>query len=187
MEEEFVDIPVTITWSDNNDSDGNRPSDVTIRLYADGIEVDSYVCSSAESWSYTFTEKPRYTENGEEITYTVNYELPYGEYQSFLIFDTDYGIYTPVTAADSVAFTVERVGRFVLVGEVLPEPTDPETEEPTDSSSSESSSEADTGINVSVPPVKGTSAVIMTLVIISVICLVIIVALVYTYTSKQDY
>ena len=72
VEEEFVDIPVTITWSDNNDSDGNRPSDVTIRLYADGVEVNSHVCSSVESWSYIFTEKPRYSENGDEITYSVN-------------------------------------------------------------------------------------------------------------------
>lgn len=72
VEEEFVDIPVTITWNDNNDIDGNRPSDVTIRLYADGVEVDNHVCSSVGSWSYTFTEKPRYTENEDEYNYTVN-------------------------------------------------------------------------------------------------------------------
>ncbi len=70
---EFVDIPVTKTWSDNNDKDGNRPASVTARLYADGIEVDSHALTAAENWKYTFTEKPRYQEdNKTEIVYSVN-------------------------------------------------------------------------------------------------------------------
>lgn len=72
-EEEFIDIPTSITWNDNNNTDLNRPANVTIRLYADGAEVDSHVCSSAENWSYTFTEKPRYQEDGfTEIIYSTN-------------------------------------------------------------------------------------------------------------------
>ena len=70
---EFVDIPVTKTWSDNNNRDGNRPESITARLYADGVEVDSHVITAAENWSYTFTEKPRYKEdNKTEIVYSVN-------------------------------------------------------------------------------------------------------------------
>ncbi len=70
---EFVDIPVTKTWSDSNNRDGNRPSTITVRLYADGIEVDSHVLTAAENWNYTFTEKPRYKEdNKTEIVYSVN-------------------------------------------------------------------------------------------------------------------
>ena len=70
---EFVDIPVTKTWNDNNDKDGNRPESITVRLYADGVEVDSHVLTAAEKWSYTFTDKPRYQEdNKTEIAYTVN-------------------------------------------------------------------------------------------------------------------
>lgn len=122
-----------------------------------------------------------------DITYTVTYTLPYGEYQSFLIFDTDYGIYTPSTSAEGFSFTVERIGRFILVGELLPEQTDPETGDPSDTSDELSSQAGTSDINVSVPPVKGTSAVIMALIIIAVILLVIIAALVYTYAFKQEY
>lgn len=70
---EFVDIPVTKTWNDSADKDGNRPESITVRLYADGVEVDSHVLTAAENWSYTFVDKPRYQEdNKTEIVYTVN-------------------------------------------------------------------------------------------------------------------
>ena len=69
---EFVDIPVTKTWNDNNNADGNRPASVTARLYADGVEVDSHVLTAAENWQFTLAEKPRYPEDNEtEIVYTV--------------------------------------------------------------------------------------------------------------------
>lgn len=70
---EFVDVPVTKTWSDNNNKDGNRPESVTVRLYADGVEVASHVLTAAENWNFTFTDLPRYQEdNKTEIVYTVN-------------------------------------------------------------------------------------------------------------------
>ena len=70
---EFVDIPVTKTWNDNNDKDGNRPASITARLYADGVEVDSHVLTAENGWSYTFKDKPRYQEdNKTEIVYSVN-------------------------------------------------------------------------------------------------------------------
>ena len=69
---EFVDIPVTKTWNDNNNADGNRPASVTVRLYADGVEEDSHVLTAAEGWQFTFVEKPRYQDdNKTEIVYTV--------------------------------------------------------------------------------------------------------------------
>ena len=69
---EFVDIPVTVTWNDNNNADGNRHESVTARLYADGVEVDSHVLTAAENWQFTFVEKPRHQEdNKTEIVYTV--------------------------------------------------------------------------------------------------------------------
>jgi hypothetical protein len=70
---ELVDIPVTsILWNDNYDADGNRPASVTVRLYADGVKVDSHVLTAAEDWQFTFAGKPRYQEDGTtEIAYTV--------------------------------------------------------------------------------------------------------------------
>ena len=149
-------------------------------------EREKYKILDVFDFGFTNVLGEKYLPAGD-ITYTVNYELPYGEYQSFLIFDTDYGIYTPVTSAESFSFTVERIGRFILVGELLPDPTDPDTEDPSSTSDGPGSSQENTtGVNVSVPPVKGTSAVIMALVIISVIFLVIIAALVYNYAFKQE-
>ena len=66
-EAEFVDIPVTKTWNDSNNKS------ITVRLYADGVEVDSHVLTAAENWAYTFTEKPRFQDDFKtEIVYTVN-------------------------------------------------------------------------------------------------------------------
>jgi len=45
---EFIDVPVSKTWADNNNADGNRPDSVTVRLYADGVEVASHVLTAAE-------------------------------------------------------------------------------------------------------------------------------------------
>ena len=167
---------------------------VTDKLTADELaellaasEREKYQILDVFDFSFTNVLGERFLPKGD-ITYTVNYELPYGEYQSFLIFDTDYGMYTPVTSADDFSFTVERIGRFILVGELLPEPTDQETEDPAGTSEGVGSSQEGTSdMNVSVPPVKGTSAVIMALIIIAVIFLVIIAALVYTYAFKQEY
>ncbi|MBO5702127.1 MAG: bacterial Ig-like domain-containing protein [Clostridia bacterium] len=166
---------------------------VTDKLTAEEIallipesEREKYRILDVFDFGFTNVLGERFLPKGD-ITYTVNYELPYGEYQSFMIFDTDYGIYTPATSSEAFSFTVERIGRFILVGELLPDQTDPETQDPTDTSDELSSQEGTSGINVSVPPVKGTSAVIMALIIIAVILLVIIAALVYTYAFKQDY
>ena len=72
-EAEFVDVPVAKIWNDNDNKDGNRPDSITVRLYADGVEVDSHVLTAAEDWEFTFTEKPRYQEDGKtEIVYTLN-------------------------------------------------------------------------------------------------------------------
>ena len=70
---EFVDIPVTKTWNDNNNKDGNRPDTITVRLYADGVEVDSHILTAGDNWAFTFVEKPRYQDDHKtEIVYTVN-------------------------------------------------------------------------------------------------------------------
>ena len=70
---EFIDVPVTKTWNDNNNKDGNRPNAITVRLFADGVEVDSHVLTAADNWAYTFAERPRYQEDHKtEIVYSVN-------------------------------------------------------------------------------------------------------------------
>ena len=71
---ELIDIPVGQIWNDTNNKDGNRPASVTFNLYANGVLNDSAVLSEDTGWNFTFTEKPRYDENNEEIVYTINEE-----------------------------------------------------------------------------------------------------------------
>ncbi len=59
------------TWDDNNNQDGIRPSSITIRLYADGVEIDHKVVTAADGWAWSWTGLDKY-KNGREIVYTIS-------------------------------------------------------------------------------------------------------------------
>ena len=65
-----MDLTVNVSWIDNNNQDGVRPENITIRLWADGVEVDSVVVTEEMGWSYTFENLNKFA-NGEEIVYTI--------------------------------------------------------------------------------------------------------------------
>ena len=60
------DITVKKVWEDGGNEDANRPGYVTVRLYADGMEIASAQVepregetgSASKPWSYTFTDLP---------------------------------------------------------------------------------------------------------------------------------
>ena len=58
-------------WDDDGDRDGIRPDSITIRLYADGVEIDSKVVTEADNWAYEWTGLPKYRDGGIEIVYTI--------------------------------------------------------------------------------------------------------------------
>ena len=88
-----TEVAVTKAWSDNNDQDGIRPANVTIRLLADGTEVRNAVLSGGESgWSHTFTELPL-NNAGQAITYTITE-------------DAVTGYTTAITGTAAAGFTV---------------------------------------------------------------------------------
>lgn len=98
---ELISIPVTKTWNDDNNRDGNRPQSVTVNLYADGVPVDSAVISADSGWVATFVDMPRCYEDGTEIKYTVD-EDPVDWYASVV---NGYNItnnYQPVTTSSTV-------------------------------------------------------------------------------------
>lgn len=131
-----------------------------------------------EVFEFTFTDK-----NGEEfipasdITYSVEYALDTEKYSSFLICDTEMGRYTPFSEASRFSFTLQKSGRFILVGEEIPE-TQPET--------SDTLGETTSDIPASTTPTE-RSPIILVLVIVSIILILIIAGLVYTYVFKQYY
>lgn len=57
------DIRVTTVWQDENDRDGLRPKEITVRLLANGQPEKEIQVTEEQGWSYTFEKLPRY-ENG---------------------------------------------------------------------------------------------------------------------------
>lgn len=58
------------TWDDKDDQDGKRPDSITIRLYANGKQVDTKTVTAKDDWKWSFTNLPKYAD-GKEITYTI--------------------------------------------------------------------------------------------------------------------
>ena len=94
-------------WNDANNQDGKRPTEITVRLYADGTEVNSKTVTEEENWRYAFTNLPKF-KAGKEIVYTVtedpvkNYTAVYSDVKD------NYDItnkYTP----GKTSVTVEKV------------------------------------------------------------------------------
>jgi len=69
-ESERTSVNVTKMWEDDDDRDGIRPKNVTVRLYADGIEIDSAVLNAENGWHHSFEGLYKF-EDGKEIVYTV--------------------------------------------------------------------------------------------------------------------
>ena len=76
-ETEFVkDITVEKVWDDNNNVKGNRPESVTVQLTANentsynNQQLEKVVLNDTNNWTHTFTNLPKYTEQGNEISYS---------------------------------------------------------------------------------------------------------------------
>ena len=68
---EKVAVDVTKNWV------GPATDSVTIKLLADGAEVESAVITAADNWMHTFSNLPKYAADGHEIVYTVDeYDVP---------------------------------------------------------------------------------------------------------------
>ena len=67
-----VNIPVEKVWNDNNNQDGVRPSEVIIKLLANGEDTGKTVTLNAQNnWQASFDNLP-VKENGNTIIYTIS-------------------------------------------------------------------------------------------------------------------
>ncbi len=66
----MIDLEGTKTWDDADNQDGKRPESITVRLLANGDEIEAVEVSEETEWSYVFTDLPKF-DNGEEINYTI--------------------------------------------------------------------------------------------------------------------
>ena len=75
---DLTSVSGTKTWQDNDDQDGLRPGQVTIKLLADGVETgQTAVASAANNWTYEFSNLPK-NKAGKAITYSVAEETVAG-------------------------------------------------------------------------------------------------------------
>ena len=70
---EVVSISGKKIWDDNNDVRKLRPASITLRLFANDVEiaVKSFTAGADGSWTYSFGNLPKFDETGKEIQYHV--------------------------------------------------------------------------------------------------------------------
>ena len=63
---EKISVPVKKVWV------GKEADSVTIKLLADGAEKESVTLTKDDNWEHTFSNLPKYADDGHEIEYTVD-------------------------------------------------------------------------------------------------------------------
>ncbi|MGS0417838.1 Cna B-type domain-containing protein [Bacillus mycoides] len=63
----------TKMWNDNNNKFGKRPESITVQLLQNGTEFQTKEVKADEkgNWTFSFTDLPKYDEQGKEFVYTV--------------------------------------------------------------------------------------------------------------------
>lgn len=101
--EDYFQIPVTITWDDENDFYGFRPETATIQLLRNGEVIKTADVSD----SYTFTELLKYDENGDKYVYTIqasdekrytkveNNSAPYNKTVTYTFVESSFSVLIP--------------------------------------------------------------------------------------------
>lgn len=67
----FIDVSGKKIWEDNNNKEGKRPEEITIRLFANGKEIDKKIVSGKDEWTWDFGKFPKYQDE-EEVKYTIS-------------------------------------------------------------------------------------------------------------------
>lgn len=81
---EYTSVTVNKVWDDVNNQDGQRSSEVTVQLLANGVEVSDQqlVLSDANGWNGTFENLDKYDSDNVLIDYTVKEVTDLSGYQS---------------------------------------------------------------------------------------------------------
>ena len=69
--EDTTSVTVTKNWNDSNNVNGRRPTSIKLQVKNGENVVSEQEVSAKNNWTYTFTDLPKYDDNGKEIEYTV--------------------------------------------------------------------------------------------------------------------
>ena len=69
--EDVVSVTVTKNWNDSDNVNGRRPTSIKLQVKNGENVVSEQEVSAKNNWTYTFTDLPKYDDNGKEIEYTV--------------------------------------------------------------------------------------------------------------------
>ncbi|MBC1359272.1 Cna B-type domain-containing protein [Listeria booriae] len=62
------------TWMDNENIAGQRPENITVDLYQNGVLLASKKVTADDNWSYSFADLPKLDADGKEYVYTLTEE-----------------------------------------------------------------------------------------------------------------
>ena len=68
---ETISVSGSISWSDDDNSQGARPETVQVILYSDNASIKSVTTDADSGWKYSFQNLPRF-HAGTKIRYTVS-------------------------------------------------------------------------------------------------------------------
>ncbi len=71
---EVITVEGSITWNDNNDQDGFRPTSLEVGVYVGSEKVRFTEVSDANNWTYSFPDLDKLDNEGNNITYTIKSE-----------------------------------------------------------------------------------------------------------------
>ncbi len=73
-----MDIPVEKVWDDNENQDGKRPEEITVKLLANGEVLQTVKLTAKNDWKYVFTDleiEKTVVKDGVEVTEKVEYTI----------------------------------------------------------------------------------------------------------------
>ena len=73
-----MEIPVEKIWDDNENQDGKRPDEITVKLLADGEVLQTVKLTAKNEWKYVFKDldiEKIVDENGVEVTEKIKYTI----------------------------------------------------------------------------------------------------------------
>ncbi|MBQ6293223.1 MAG: Cna B-type domain-containing protein, partial [Lachnospiraceae bacterium] len=120
--EEFrTEVSGIKTWIGDEFEEHVRPVSITIRLYADGVEIAHKVVTKEDNWTYTFGDLLKYNTDGTLISYTITEDRVLGyitEYSGYSVINRripDTGDTSILPWAIAMGGSVAALGGVLLV------------------------------------------------------------------------